>query len=328
MTDLYTPLLVTKLHIPALRNRWVERQRLLNRLMAQPDAGLVLLSAPPGYGKTSLLADWSHLLTAQKVGVAWFSVEENDNDPLRFWTYAISALQSLPDLARLGENLLGLLRLPEPPPLTNLLSLLINELTTYKNKLVLVLDDYHSITDPDIHAGLVFLLDHLPEPLRIVIASRSTPRLPLPRLRARGKVLELHAQDLRFSPDESARFLNHVMGLNLTPEDTAALEQSTEGWAAGLQLAALSFQGKAHAAPAQRFGQSPQHSGLPHRRSPWAADARSSGFFTQHIHPVTLLWTAVRCGPAKPARLQKFFRPAAHYPGQCFPGDPGKSRGC
>jgi LuxR family maltose regulon positive regulatory protein len=254
MDDLSAPILITKLHIPTPRSRRVERPRLLAQLMGQPDAGLVLLCAPAGYGKTTLLTEWARHLVAQNVRVAWLSLEENDNDPLRFWTYVIHAFRCLPDCARLGENLLDLLRLPEPPPLPHLITLLINELAALEAGWALILDDYHTISDSEIQSGLVFLLNHLPAQLRVVIASRITPHLPLPRLRARAKILELRAEDLRFTPAESARFLTHVMELDLEPQDAAALDLRTEGWAAGLQLAALSLHGNPPDAAVQPFG--------------------------------------------------------------------------
>ncbi|MGH8630565.1 MAG: hypothetical protein ACREU7_07350, partial [Burkholderiales bacterium] len=176
-----------------------------------------------------------------RVGVAWLSLDAGDNDPTRFWTYFIAALQTLNP--SLGADALALLQSPQPPPLESILTLLLNDLATFSSDFILILDDYHLIDTPSLHDGLAFLVDHLPPEMRMVIAGRTDPPLPLARLRARGHLAELRATDLRFTLDEAAAFLNRAMGLNLTAADIAALETRTEGWIAGLQLAALSMQG-------------------------------------------------------------------------------------
>ncbi len=260
--DYQLPLLVTKLHVPGVRERWVARGRLLARLAARPACGLVIISAPAGYGKTSLLADWIRALGQESPApaLAWLSLDESDNNPIQFWNGVAAALQRLPAFLRAGQALaerlepelfelpVDLDRLPGPAalPLENTLRLFINDLAGLAEPLVLVLDDYHVVTASSVHESMAFLLSHLPPRLCLVISSRSDPTLaalPVPLLRARGQVLELTAADLRFTPEEAARFLSDVMELHLSPQDAAFLENQTEGWAAGLQLAALSLQG-------------------------------------------------------------------------------------
>ena len=173
--------------------------------------------------------------------VAWLSLDEGDNDPIRFLTYLVAALQTI--AADIGAGVLAALQSPQPPPAESLLTALINEITTIPESFVLVLDDYHLIDAKSVDEALTFLVEHLPPQMHLVIATREDPQLPLARLRVRGQLTELRAADLRFTPAEAAEFLNQVMGLNLSAEDIAALETRTEGWIAGLQLAALSMQG-------------------------------------------------------------------------------------
>lgn len=173
--------------------------------------------------------------------VAWLSLDEGDNDPARFLTYLIAALQTI--VPNLGESSLTALQSPQPPALESVVTAVLNELTTIPDNFILVLDDYHLIQTPAVDKALAFLLEHQPPQMHLVIASREDPPLPLPRLRVRSQLTELRASDLRFTPEETAVFLNHVMALNLSPRDISALENRTEGWIAGLQLAALSMQG-------------------------------------------------------------------------------------
>ncbi|HSH80014.1 MAG TPA: LuxR C-terminal-related transcriptional regulator, partial [Herpetosiphonaceae bacterium] len=194
--------------------------------------------APPGFGKTTLLADWLGR-PADGRHVAWLALDAGDADPLQFLRYLIAALQTIAPAA--GATTLVLLRGAQAPPLETLLPLLLNDLVQLPERSILVLDDYHVVDAPAVHRALAFLLDHLPSRLHLVIASRADPPLPLSRLRARGLLTELRAHDLRFTPEEAAMFLRKVMGLALTVEDVAALETRTEGWIAGLQLAALSL---------------------------------------------------------------------------------------
>jgi len=234
------PLLATKLFIPPRRPRdsVVERSRLIDRLMAINGQRLTLISAPAGFGKTTLLSEW---IPYCEHCVPWLSLDTNDNDPARFWMYVIAALQGL--RSSLGANALALLQSPQSPPIEAVLTVLLNDIAAFPDRFVLVLDDYHLIETPDIHAALTFLLDHLPPQMHVMITGRSDPPLPLVRWRVRRQLAEIRAADLRFTPDEAASFLNHVMGLNLSADDIAALETRTEGWIAGLQLAALSMQG-------------------------------------------------------------------------------------
>jgi LuxR family maltose regulon positive regulatory protein len=203
---------------------------------------LTLVSAPAGFGKTTLLADWLAAVSVDGWTVTWLSLDQSDNHPASFWTYLIAALQTAEP--HIGASAISLLQSPQPPPIEAVLTLLLNELGGMSTDLVLVLDDYHVIDARDIHDGMVFLLDHLPPRLHLVIASRADPPLPLARLRARGELVEIRAADLRFTPDEAAVYLNQEMGLDLPAHDIAVLDERTEGWIAALQLAALSMQGR------------------------------------------------------------------------------------
>jgi ATP/maltotriose-dependent transcriptional regulator MalT len=235
------PLLSTKLDIPRNHPSLVPRLHLIERLDEGLKRRLTLLSAPAGSGKTSALSAW---IPQSEQCVAWLSLDEGDNDPTRFWTYLIAALQRLkPDL---GENVRALLRAqtPEPQRIESILTLLLNEIAEFPGDFAFALDDYHVINNPAIHTGLAFLLDHLPAQMHLYIVSRADPPLPLARWRARGQFGEIRADDLRFTHEEAATFLNQVMGLNLSASDIAALEARTEGWIAGLQLAAFSLQGR------------------------------------------------------------------------------------
>src|ERR1035441_7009414 len=239
------PLLETKFYVPRSRRGLVPRPRLSERLDRGTASKLTLVSAPAGFGKTTLLTEW---LTAGPAGpaderlVAWLSLDRADNDPVSFWTYVIAALRTA--ASGVGESALALLQAPQPPPIETVLTVLLNDLGTIAGDIVLVLDDYHVIDARDVQDGMAFLLDHLPPGLHVVIASRADPALPLARWRARGELAEIRAAELRFPPDEPAAYLNGMMGLQLTARDVAALEGRTEGWIAALQLAALSMQGR------------------------------------------------------------------------------------
>ena len=269
------PVLATKLYIPPPRPNAVPRPRLIERLNEglQRTSGVTLISAPAGFGKTTLVSEWIASLTpplpeqhrhlrplpaasrpaalrtpeGEGLGVraAWLSLDENDNDLTRFLAHFIAALQTI--TPTVGEATLGALQSSQPPPTEVLLTAFLNDITTLDD-VVLVLDDYHVIEAAPIDEALTFFVDHLPPQFRLVIASREDPPLPLARLRARGQLTELRAADLRFTPTEAAAFLNEVMLLNLSAADIAALETRTEGWIAGLQLAALSMQGRADSA--------------------------------------------------------------------------------
>src|SRR5918995_1945827 len=234
-----TPILATKLYVPPPRPRAVLRLRLTGHLNGGLNGKLTLVSAPAGFGKTTLLGEW---VAGCERPVAWLSMDEEDNDPTRFLAYLVAALQTI--VPNIGEGVLGVLQSPQPPPTESVLTALLNEITTIEDDFVLVLDDYHVLDAGAVDDALTFVLEHLPPRMHLVIATREDPNLPLARLRARGQLGELRAADLRFTPSEAAEFLEGVMGLSLSAEDIAALETRTEGWIAGLQLAALSMQGR------------------------------------------------------------------------------------
>jgi LuxR family maltose regulon positive regulatory protein len=236
------PLLATKLYVPRLRRGLVARPRLIERLSRGAESRLTLISAPAGFGKTTLLAAWLADAPAGERSAAWLSLDQADNQPGSFWTYLVAALQSV--APGIGARALSLLREPQPPPLQSVLATLLNELGAVPDDVVMVLDDYHVIDAHDVNDGMAFLLDRLPPQIHIVITTRADPALPLARLRARGELVEIRAADLRFTPNEAAAYLNEVMGLDLPAGDVAALEARTEGWIAALQLAALSIQGR------------------------------------------------------------------------------------
>jgi len=232
------PVLTTKLYLPPPRPGIVLRPRLFERLNA--GSKLTIISASAGFGKTTLLSAWTADCGRP---VAWLSLDESDSDLSRFLTYVIAALQTIQPA--LGENLLGALQSPQPPPVETLLTFLLNEISALPDDFILVLDDYHLLDSKAVDEALTFLIEHQPPQMRLVIATREDPTLPVARLRVRNQLTELRAADLRFNPAEAAEFLNQMMGLNLSAEDIAALEARTEGWIAGLQLAALSMRGHA-----------------------------------------------------------------------------------
>jgi LuxR family maltose regulon positive regulatory protein len=232
------PILATKLYLPRLRANVVSRYRLLDRLNEGLHCKLTLISAPAGFGKTTLVSEW---LAGCGRPAAWLSLEQEENDPTRFLTYLVAALQTI--TAAFGERVLGLLQSSQPPPPEAMLTALLNEIIAIPNHFVLVLDDYHAIDAKPVDQALSFLLAHLPPHMHLVIATREDPHLPLARLRARGHLTELRAADLRFTTSEAAAFLTQGMGLSLSEADIARLSERTEGWIAGLQLAALSMQG-------------------------------------------------------------------------------------
>jgi LuxR family transcriptional regulator, maltose regulon positive regulatory protein len=232
------PLLATKLHLPRGRPGLVARPRLVERLRRGSGATLTLVSAPAGFGKTTLLTEW---LAADGRRAGWLSLDRRDNDPTTFWTYLITALRTA--VPQVGAAALALLQSP-PSPVEDVLATLLNDLSTVGDDVVLVLDDYHVLDAREVHESMAFLLEHLPPHAHLVIAGRADPPLPLARMRARGELVEVRAADLRFTPDETASYLTAAMGLTLTASDVAALDGRTEGWIAALQLAALSLQGR------------------------------------------------------------------------------------
>jgi LuxR family maltose regulon positive regulatory protein len=231
--------LLTKLYIPRRRPDSVSRPRLVARLNAEAGQRVTLISAPAGFGKTTLLAEW---IPASPHCVTWLSLDEGDNDPTVFWGGFLAALQRLDP--SLGEGARSQLEAPQSPPIETLLAQVINDLSACPISFIHVFDDYHFIQNPAINEAVSFLLEHMPPNLRMILSSRADPALPLARWRGRGQLAEIRASDLRFTVAEVAAFLKSRLLLELPPTAIAALESRTEGWAAGLQLAALSMQGR------------------------------------------------------------------------------------
>jgi LuxR family maltose regulon positive regulatory protein len=231
------PLVATKLNIPPVRENRVLRPRLIDRLNAGMERKLTLISSPAGFGKTTLLSDFA-------IGcdrpMAWLSIDKDDNDTIRFIAYLIAALSRVK--SGFGESVYPVLHTPKPKRIESLLTVLINEIAAEFPPFVLVFDDYHLITLSEIHEALAYIVEHQPEQMHVMIATRADPSLPLSRLRARDQLTNIRENDLRFTEDEAADFLTRVMGLDLKAEELSAMERRTEGWAAGLQLAALSLQ--------------------------------------------------------------------------------------
>src|ERR1700722_4085035 len=240
-----TALLETKCYIPRPRRGLVPRPRLSERLDRGAASKLMLVSAPAGFGKTTLLTEWLAAGPPTPAGerlAACLSLDRGANHPATFWSYVITALRTV--ASGVGEGALALLQAPQPPPVEAVLTALLNDLATVAGDIMLVLDDYHVVDTREVQDGMAFLLDHLPPGWHVVIASRADPPLPLARLRARGELAEIRAAELRFTPDEAAAYFNELMGLQLTARDVTVLEARTEGWIAALQLAALSMQGR------------------------------------------------------------------------------------
>ncbi len=239
-----SPLILTKISMPAARTRILQRTRLVDSLAENSGAGLTLVCAPAGYGKSTLLAEWARSEGQKGIAVAWYALDPSDDSPLSFGTYLVAgltrALGSNPELEQIAQ----LLRSSPELDLQRILRHLINAIAASGRECLLVLDDYQMIGSPAIHSALALLLEHLPEKMRLAIGSRSDPPLPLARLRARGELLEIRADRLNFTLEETARFLKEVMRLDLPAEWIAVLEDRTEGWIAGLQLAALSLSGR------------------------------------------------------------------------------------
>ena len=232
-----TPILSTKLHIPKPASNVVTRSQLFNVLDHGVDGKCIVVSAPAGFGKTTVISSW--LVTVERA-VAWLSLEESDNDLTRFLCYLIAALQSVEP--RIGQQLLPVLQSEQRLPIENVMTILLNDVAGIEQEIILVLDDYHSIQAPEIDKALTFLVEHLPNNITLIITTREDPQLPLAKYRARAELTELRASDLRFTSDEAAEFLNQAIGLSLMPDDVIALTARTEGWIAGLQLASISLQ--------------------------------------------------------------------------------------
>ncbi|GAB4429620.1 MAG: LuxR C-terminal-related transcriptional regulator [Anaerolineae bacterium] len=240
---MFDALLPTKLHLPTPRANRIPRPRLLTKLAIRPETRLVLISAPAGYGKTTLAAAWVRRLEASgDAQVCWLALDDEDNDPAQFFRYIAAAVQPLPGVQALLPQLL---QAGQPLPPSTLLKAFLQDISAVSTPFVLVLDDYHAIDTPAIDEALAALLERQPPQMTLALTSRSDPGFPLSRLRARGQLIELRADDLRFTGAEAAQFLQQTMGLALSPGQVAALEQRTEGWVAGLQMAGLSMQNRA-----------------------------------------------------------------------------------
>jgi len=232
------PLLKTKLHIPHRRPNMVPRSLLIKQLNERIQRKLTLITAPAGYGKTSLASEWIHTLQSEDTSnnrITWLSLEEADSEPIRFLSYVITALQQA--APEIGVGALSLFEMAQSPPINTVLHELINDITGLDYHIMLVLDDYHVISHPEIHEALLYLVEHQPHQMHLVITSREDPPLPLPRLRARGEMADIRMHDLRFSLDETTQFFSHSMKLDLESEVISLLEVRTEGWIAGLHLA-------------------------------------------------------------------------------------------
>lgn len=234
-------LLKTKLYFPPFRPNLVPRPSLVEKLNLGLSGPLTLIAAPAGYGKTTLMCEW-RATQGLETPAAWLSLEASDNDPARFWFYLISTLATLQQ--GLGEEAIKMLETSQPPAIESLGTVLINDLSAFPREFILILDDVHNITDPAIFQGIDFLLEHMSPNMHLVLLTRANPPLALSRLRARGQLTEIRARDLSFNVEESTSYLNDVMELALSSEDITALKSRTEGWIAGLQLAALSLRGR------------------------------------------------------------------------------------
>jgi LuxR family transcriptional regulator, maltose regulon positive regulatory protein len=234
-------MIATKLYVPKLRRGLVTRPRLRVRLRRGAESRLTLVSAPAGFGKTTLLAEWLAEAPGEDRSVAWLSLDSSDNEPASFWTCVVTALQTA--VPGIGSSALELIA-SSPLPTDLVLTTVLNELAAAPREVWLVLDDYHLVDSHDVRKGMAFLLEHLPPNVHIVISTRADPDLPLSRWRVRGELVEIRAADLRFTSDETAAYLNEATGLHLAAGDVEVLEERTEGWIAALQLAALSIQGR------------------------------------------------------------------------------------
>ncbi len=231
-------LLRTKFYVPPIRSKQIARPRLYDLINDGLDRAVILVSAPAGYGKTTLVSSW---LKEKKIPSTWLSLDDGDNDPIRFLQYLIAALVLI--APGIEDDAIGMLQGIQPAQFESVINLLSNELASFSDPFVLVLDDFHVIHSDSVLKILSYLLEHLPPQMHLVLLSRTDPPLPLSRLRVRHQLMDIRADQLRFTQDEIAVFLNDAMGLTLSAYDLSAMEMRTEGWIAGLQLAALSMQG-------------------------------------------------------------------------------------
>ncbi len=235
-----TNLLQTKLYIPSLRPNFIPRPHLIAKLDEGQPSKLILLSASAGYGKTALITEWINHAKPQKA-ICWLSLDDEDSEPQQFFSYLAAAIRPLADVQ---SSLAQQLQAPQSPPAKSLMAAVVNDVIPVSTPFYLILDDYHVIDSPDIDGAIAFLLDHMPPQMTLVLTSRADPGFPISRLRARGQLTEVRADDLRFSESETAQFLQQSMNLTLSPDQITALESRTEGWIAGLQMAALSLQNR------------------------------------------------------------------------------------
>jgi ATP/maltotriose-dependent transcriptional regulator MalT len=238
-----SPLIATKITTPQSAQSLIARPGVMARCRESVEHPCTIIAAPAGFGKTTLLMMVGEQVRQQGWQVAWVTLEESEQDPTRFWQYTLAALDGAqPGISATARHML---EVPRPAPTERMLTVLINELAAARTPILLVLDDYHRASTPAIDQGLIFLIEHTPAKLRMLISARSTPAFPLARLHAQGHIAELHAADLRFSADESGRFMRETMRITLQQEQLERLEERTEGWVAGLQLAALSLRNQA-----------------------------------------------------------------------------------
>ena len=233
------PIIATKLYVPKRRRGLVARPRLKDKLRVDDDVRLVLVSAPAGFGKTTLLTEWFDETSEDGTRVAWISLDPSDSEPTMFWACVVTALEAVVSLEPTVRELLD----TSPFPTELMIATLVNELVVTTDDVWLVLDDFHAVDNRDIVQGIAALLERVPSHVHVVISTRVDPDLPLPRWRVRGELVEIRAADLRFTAGEAATYFNDVAGLGLSEGDVAVLEQRTEGWVAALQLAALSIRG-------------------------------------------------------------------------------------
>ena len=279
-------LLTTKLYIPQLTLDLVPRPHLYERLDEGLTRKLTLVSAPTGFGKSTLVTGW---LSERDQPAAWLSLDQGDNDPVRFWTYLIAAIQTIHQ--EMGVEARQIVSAPQLRSTEPVAISLINDISQLAHDLIVVLDDYHIIEAGQVHAGLSYLLEHQPPNLHIILITRVDPSISLARLRAHSQLIEIRAEDLQFSTEEAATLFNEKMGLNLKPEQIEALNTHTESWVVGLQLAALSLKGQPSYdtfIEAVHRG-TPVHPGLPYRRSPGYAARCAAWVPAAHVNPGEVL---------------------------------------
>ena len=236
-----TSLLATKFNIPSLRPGLVTRPRLLEQLQHFYNYKLILISAPAGFGKTTLLSEW---ILHGNVGYpyGWVTLNAEDKDPLRFWTYVITALKKI--IPSIGETSLSLIQSTPQISIVNLLTVLLNEINSVAEEIVLILDDYHLIDLPQINQEVTFLLEHIPPNMHLIISTRIDPSLPLARYRGKGTIMELRENDLRFTAGETESLLSEIVSTPISAQDIKALNMKAEGWVAGLKMAGISMRDK------------------------------------------------------------------------------------